>query len=237
MISVVIPAFNEEEKIGHCLASLTRQKTRRPFEVIVVDNQSTDDTTRVARGFGDELNLTVAHESLKSRGAARRTGFALASGDMIFSTDADTVVPSDWIETLAAALERNGGTVAVTGPSAITDCTRFTNITHNIFTLISKRVFRIFFGYYCLCGYNFAISRKAYEEAGGFDRRTDAHDDIDLTYRVSRVGRICYVPVAAVTVSGRRFRQGFLRGFIAYPKTFVEKYWLGKGLVRLQDVR
>lgn len=237
MISVVIPAFNEEERIGDCLAALARQQTKRPFEVIVVDNQSTDDTGDVVRGFMNELTITLAHEPLKCRGAARRTGFAIATGDMIFSTDADTVVPNDWIETLATALEQNGGIVAVTGHSVITDCSRFINAMHNVFTPLFMRTFRIFFGHYWLSGFNFAITRKAYEEAGGFDRSADAHDDLDLARRVSTFGTIRYVPTMPVTVSGRRFKQGFLRGIIIYPKTFIEKFWLGKGLVRLQDVR
>ena len=237
MISVVIPAFNEEENIGHCLASLTRQHTARPFEVIVVDNNSTDDTARIAHGFCDELNIIVAHEPLKCRGAARRTGFAIASGDMIFSTDADAVVPPDWVETLATALEQNGGIVAVTGHAVITDCSPLINAMHDLFMPLSMRMFRVFFGHYWLSGFNFAITRKAYEEAGGFDRGADAQEDMDLARRVTLLGDIRYVPTMPVTVSGRRFKQGFIRGVIIYPKTFIEKFWLGKGLVKLQDVR
>jgi len=95
MISIVIPAYNEEENIRCCLEGLVAQKTDQEFEVIVVDNVSTDKTSGVARTFVDKINLRVVEEHTKGRGAARCRGFSEATGETILSTDADCVVPSN----------------------------------------------------------------------------------------------------------------------------------------------
>ena len=112
MITVIIPAFNEEKTIEKCLDSLVNQKTKRKFSVIVVDNNSTDKTAEKARTFENKLDLTIIVEKKKGRGAARRTGFQNAIGEVLFSTDADTTHPSNWIETLSDSLE-NSKSIAV----------------------------------------------------------------------------------------------------------------------------
>ncbi|MBS3073264.1 glycosyltransferase, partial [Candidatus Pacearchaeota archaeon] len=56
-VSVVIPAYNEEKNIGKSLKSLSQQETDKGFEVVVVDNNSTDGTAKVAGGFTGKLNL------------------------------------------------------------------------------------------------------------------------------------------------------------------------------------
>ncbi len=97
-ITVVVPAWNEEKTIQKTLDSLSRQQTKMPFEVILVDNNCTDNTVNVANTFQDRINhLRVVCETTQGIGAARNTGFDLASSDLIASTDADTNVPENWI--------------------------------------------------------------------------------------------------------------------------------------------
>src|SRR6185369_10450324 len=127
MISVVIPAFNEEHTIGLCLKALVRQNTKRPFEVIVVDNNSTDQTVKADEKFKKILNLKIISQKEKGRGPARQAGFKAASGEIILSTDADATVYPEWIETLVSTLEKSDA-IAVTGPCRIDDQHWFTNI-------------------------------------------------------------------------------------------------------------
>jgi glycosyltransferase involved in cell wall biosynthesis len=102
--SVVIPAFNEEQDIEASLSSLVNQSYPRDrYEIIVVDNGSTDRTPEIAAAHAD-LTLNMPDGNV---GAVRNFGIASASGAVIICTDADCVVNSDWIETGVALLEKN----------------------------------------------------------------------------------------------------------------------------------
>ena len=110
-VSVVIPARNEEREIGRCLDSLARQ-TFRDFEVIVVDNGSMDRTASLARS----RRVRVIEEPRRGFSPARQAGFEAASGSIVASTDADTVVPPDWLARIEQAFKEQPQAVGVFGP-------------------------------------------------------------------------------------------------------------------------
>jgi glycosyltransferase involved in cell wall biosynthesis len=102
--SVVIPAFNEEQDIAASLSSLVNQSYPRDrYEIIVVDNGSTDTTLEIASAHAD----LILNKPDGNVGAVRNFGIASASGAVIICTDADCVVTSYWIETGVALLEKN----------------------------------------------------------------------------------------------------------------------------------
>ena len=94
-VSVVVPAFNAEKLIERCLESLKNQ-TVSPYEIIVVDNNSTDRTAAIAEQYG----VIVVKESRQGIAWARDAGFLKASGDIIARCDADCVTPKTWVETI-----------------------------------------------------------------------------------------------------------------------------------------
>ncbi len=226
LVSVVVPARNEAEHIATLLESLTQQTFAGTLEVIVVDNNSTDQTAQVAAQFADRLNLRVVTEPVKGRGAARAAGFAAAAGSIILSTDADSVVPACWIQELVDGLRRSGA-VAVTGTGRIEDCSPSVNNRFNWLQPLLMRGYRVVFGHYWLTGFNFAITRNAYQQSGGF--RADAADleDIDLGFRVRRIGRIVMLGNVPVTTSGRRYHHGLVSGLWAYVVIFFRRFALG----------
>ena len=130
-LSIVIPAFNEERCIGDCLRSLARQEIGVPFEVVLVDNNSTDATVRVARATANGLQLRVVHESRQGRGAARHTGFATARGTILVSADADTTYPQRWLRGLLDGLASDD-VVAVTTTARIDDLAWWRNAAFNL---------------------------------------------------------------------------------------------------------
>ena len=102
--SVVIPAFNEKQDIEASLSSLVNQSYPRDrYEIILVDNGSTDRTPEIASAYAD-LILSKPDGNV---GAVRNFGIASASGSVIICTDADCVVTPDWIGTGVALLEEN----------------------------------------------------------------------------------------------------------------------------------
>lgn len=235
MVSVVIPAYNEEKIISKCLDSLCTQNTRQRFEVIVVNNNSTDQTEKIVKSYGNKLDIKVVFEKYKGRGWARFAGFQTARGDIILSTDADTLVPKDWIEKLSSLLA-DKDIVAVTGPCRIYDCSPFENTVLNYSNLLGTFLFNIFFRHYWISGYNFAIRKEAYIKSGGFNPKLNAQEDVDLGFRVKNFGKIKYINLPVI-FSGRRFRGNLLRGLFSYPKIFIEYYFLKKEEVNLSDVR
>lgn len=236
MISVVIPAYNEEKALGRCLGSLVQQHTSFPYEIIVVDNNSTDTTRHVAQSFRKKLRIRLVHERKKGRGAARCAGFGKAKGEIILSTDADAVVPPNWVEILATTFLTKS-CVAVTGTSKVEDSSLFVNHAYNVIQPMSMIVYRLFFGHYWLSGFNFGIRRDIYMQSGGFDANLNVIEDIDLSFRVAQHGRILFLPTLPVVVSGRRYSGGFLCGALPYVSTFYRYYVRKKKDIILSDVR
>ncbi|MDP2874367.1 MAG: glycosyltransferase [bacterium] len=236
MISVVIPAYNEEELIGKCLDSLVAQKTSEEFEVILVDNNSTDNTSKIAESYQGKLNLRIILEKEKGRGTARYAGFKQAQGLIILSLDADTTAPPDWIDKMIGPLGSRQA-VATTGPCQFCDGDKFTNTIMSAFQPNSMRLYRLFLGHYWLSGFNFAITKEAYDQSGGFHPKINAQEDIELTFKVNKIGKIKFLPNAVVTASGRRFRKGMIRGFLPYITTYISYFFLKKDNPILSDVR
>jgi glycosyltransferase involved in cell wall biosynthesis len=104
-VSVIIPAFNEEEMIGKCLESLAGScYPRDKFEVILVDNGSTDRTLEIARSFSTQLRFTILQRPGVNISALRNLGAAVAKGEVLAFLDADCSIPKDWFENAASNL-------------------------------------------------------------------------------------------------------------------------------------
>lgn len=238
MLSVVIPAYNEEKYIGACLEALTRQDTKELFEVIVVDNASTDRTGDMTRRFVGKLDLQVIREKRKGRGAARAAGCKIARGDILFWTDADCLPPPTWISVLTRTLREQPTFVGVTTPLEIRDCTKFQNAILNLQWLL-MRFYGLFWGHFWLNGFSSAIHRNIYEAAGGFAENALAQEDSELSQRVHRLGRIALLHEPRMPASGRRFQKsGLLRGLWAYLSFFIiARLSRGTRRATLSDVR
>lgn len=235
-LSVVIPAFNEEKQIGACLASLAAQKTSIPYEIIVVDNASTDNTAAVVKEYMSALQIRVIPEPYKSRGAARAAGFAAAEGDVICSTDADTIIPSTWIQTIAHLFEdENIGVIS--GTCYVSDSSPVVNYGFTQLQPLFMHVYRLLFGQYWLTGSNFAIRKSIYSKSGGFKREWGEQEDVELGFRINKISPIRFFGKPGVEVSGRRFKYGLITGLRQYVHSFLGAFVLKQTKSRLHDER
>jgi glycosyltransferase involved in cell wall biosynthesis len=109
-VSVVIATFDRARDLGDTLASLSRVQTARSWELIVVDNNSTDDTRRTVENHSTmfPVDLRYVVETRQGRSPALNTGIALARGGVIVTTDDDVRVESDWLDRTVEGLERLG---------------------------------------------------------------------------------------------------------------------------------
>ena len=115
--SIIVPAYNEAAYLGRALDSLLHQDFTGRYEVIVVDNNSTDGTAAIAGQYG----VPVVTEPQQGVCAARQRGVDCAKGEIIISTDADTTQPADWLRTIDARFAESDGVVAVAGPCRYQD--------------------------------------------------------------------------------------------------------------------
>ena len=110
LVSIVIPAWNEQINILRAIASLSKTETTIPFEIIVVNNNSTDHTQLTL----DKLHVTSLFEQKQGPGPARQTGQEHAQGKYILLADADCFYPPLWLNKMIAALSQPN-TVVVYG--------------------------------------------------------------------------------------------------------------------------
>ncbi len=234
-VTVVVPAYNEEKNIAQCLETLASQEVDYPYEVILVDNNSTDKTVQVAKKFLKKMPLKIISEKKQGRGAARAAGFKKALGEIICSADSDTFYPEDWIDTLVGELE-NSDAVAVSGTCRIEDRSPVTNKLFNFLQPNFMHSYKLIYGHYWLSGFNFAVYKKSYEKSGGFDPDVVAMEDIEISLKVSKVGKIKFIN-KPVVFSGRRFDKGLIFGLLEYVKGYTETIVLKKTDAELRNVR
>lgn len=204
MISIVVPAFNEERPLPWCLESLKNQDYEGDYEIIVVDNASTDGTARVAQEFG----ATV--EVCDRRGVvyARQAGAEAASGDIIVQADADTVYPPDWLSRIARHFSVHPNSVALTGAYHYQDPSPwwarieyFARHTTNLLSWLYQTHPAL------VSGANFAFRREAFVNAGGYDENSFYPDQWGIAHRLAKTGEISYDSKLLVSTSPRRVQK------------------------------
>ncbi|MFA5413863.1 MAG: glycosyltransferase [Methanoregula sp.] len=198
MISVIIPALNEQGSIDYCLRSLLEQTIDRDsYEIIVVDGGSGDRTRDIAGQYAD----LVISQKRGGIGGARGDGVEASQGDILVFTDADTLHRRNWLELIRENLTGQGYDVS-TGPVLFYDRTFRSELIQ-----LWRKQYKIFhlFGFYWLIGSNVAMKRDAYDRIDGH-RDISLLEDYDLSVRMFKEGDIaCYYdPRQAVYTSARR---------------------------------
>jgi glycosyltransferase involved in cell wall biosynthesis len=221
LISVVIPAFNEEAYLGETLASLKRaaaflaEKEVISAEVIVVDNDSLDSTADVARSFG----ATVIRETQHNVAKVRNTGARFANGDVLVFVDADTVVPDMLLRRVVEAM----GESTCFGGAVDTDY-RPEKLRSKIY-LQSRRIIGKLAG--MAQGAAQFCRRDVFFALNGYDETLFMGEDVDFYWRLKRFakrqhGSVCFIDDMQVTPSPRRFdRWGLWRTLIWTNPLFI----------------
>jgi len=202
--SVVVPAYNESAYLGETLEALLAQDFPGRYEVIVVDNNSTDDTAAVAAGYG----VRVVHEGDRGVCAARQAGSSLARGDIIVSTDADTLQPRDWLRTIDARFAESEQVVAVAGPCRYQDPSWWARAYPPLLFGSVAAVAAVTGYVFYVTATNLAVRRSAFP---GYDLKlTQGGDEIDLLRRLRRRGKVVFERGNVVTTSARRLERGLV---------------------------
>ncbi|MEI6304558.1 MAG: glycosyltransferase family 2 protein [Candidatus Taylorbacteria bacterium] len=228
-ISVVIPAHNEELTIANTIRAVLAQDYP-DFEVIVVNNASSDRTAEIVSGFP----VRLVNESRKGLLWAREKGRKEASGQIIANIDADCVPEKDWLTRGAKHFIRDENDhfveiVAVTGPYDYHDAKPF---FRNTSLFIQKYIYRPFQfilqspliknGAILIGGNNF-IRADILEKADGYNTDLTFYgEDTDTAKRVSRYGRVVFSPTLIMKTSARRFKN---EGVISIESKYIYHFF------------
>lgn len=194
MISIILPALNEEPGIENCLRSIIDQKPVEDFEVIVVDGGSKDRTALIAKEYADQVVI----QRSPGIGGARRDGAEASSGNKLAFTDADTIVSDGWLDAVASNLDRYD---ASTGPVLYQDQGVKSELIQRW-----RSLYRIFYksNFYYILGSNMAVRAEIYRHIGGHSD-ISLLDDYDLSHKLFRDrARVRYDPNQVVFTSSRR---------------------------------
>lgn len=196
MISFIIPAHNEAVGISACITAIREavESTGKPYEIIVVNDASTDDTTSIAEGLGARV-IPVSYRHIA---ATRNAGARAAKGEFLFFIDADTLINPKYLTSALKAMEHGavggGGIPAFDRPVP----------------LWFYFGYPIFFVVICILrqpgGSSLFCTRDAYQATGGFNENYYAAEDALFVSALKRQGRI-KLASGMVLTSARKARQ------------------------------
>ncbi len=185
-ISVIIPVYNGGRYIARCLEALGKS-SYKSFEILVVDDASSDDTVEICRSSGAAV-VEIARRS--GPAVARNEGAGKASGEILLFIDSDVLVTENTVGQVAARFTENQDISAVFGsyddsPSAPDFLSQYRNLLHHF---IHQRSDTDAVTFWAGCG---AVRRNVFMELGGFDQKrfsVPSIEDIELGYRMRQRG-------------------------------------------------
>lgn len=182
LVSVVIPNYNHAKYLGDAIASVLNQ-TFRDFEIIVVDDGSTDNSREVVAQFGDQVQYIWQHNSGLS--AARNTGIGRSRGEFIAVLDADDMYEPDFLSVLVPILEADADAGAVYCGY------RFVDESNRSLPQVEARLIPPERLYQALVDGNFLVPESilvrkiCYDTLGLFDVHFRACEDVDMWLRIA----------------------------------------------------
>ncbi len=195
MISVIVPVYNGEKTIDKCLASLLKQ-TKKPDEIIVVDDGSKDQTKAVVEKFS---GITFLEQEHKGPAAARNTGARKARGDILLFIDSDCIASESWVAEMAKPFE-NKNISGIQGRYKTEQkdtVARFVQLEiEDRYDRMKKRSYLDFIGSYA-AGYR----KDIFLEFGGFNETFTmaSGEDPELSFKLAKAGhKMVFNPNAVV---------------------------------------
>jgi glycosyltransferase involved in cell wall biosynthesis len=223
LITVVIAAFNEEKDLPKCLTAITTQNfPKDDYEIIVVDNNSTDKTAEIAKSFGAK----VVQETKQGNTFAVKRGMDSATSEIIANTDADTVVFPDWLSTIKKIFE-DKKIVGATGSA-------YVETGNQVLDFIYRKLYNAFIGFNFLIGkphmtgFNMIVRKKVYDEIGGINASFTMSPDVDLGLRMGKKGKVVFTTKLKAVTSFRRWQTTPLEAFKVYAKGYFWTIWFRK---------
>jgi Glycosyltransferases, probably involved in cell wall biogenesis len=213
-LSLIIPVYNRPQEVDELLASLTKQSDRN-FEVIIVEDGSTDKSEDVVNSYSEALSVSYHFIPNGGPGQARNYGARTAQGEYLIVLDSDCVVPEDYIRSVRAELTSSKAD-AFGGPDkAFKDFSSIQKAINysmtSFFTTGGIRGGKKKMDKFYPRSFNMGVRKKIYDELGGFSKMRFG-EDIDFSIRIYRKGyKICLFSSAWVYHKRRTDWKKFYR--------------------------
>ena len=221
--SVVVPCYNEESYVADAIRALQRQEFDGEYEIVVVDNNSTDATAEIARGLG----VRVVTENQPGVCNARQAGTAASRGEIVVSTDADTTHGPDWLAKIDRSFRAGDDVVAVVGPCRYKDGPHWgRGFARTLFGAVGL-VYRVTGRTWYVSATNIAFRRDRWS---AYDTTlTQGGDELDVLRRLRRQGTVVYDRTNPTFTSGRRFARGLVYNvFVSLFLFYLSAYFVNR---------
>ncbi|BDI23683.1 glycosyltransferase family 2 protein [Herbiconiux sp. L3-i23] len=227
-VSIVIPAYNEEETIRHCLLAAIDQ-TVSAEEIVVVDNRSTDGTRAAVEAMQaafPEANIRLISQT-EEQGITptRNAGFDAATGDILGRIDSDSAIEPDWVEQVKNAFA-TGEFDAASGPVEYYDMP-LRKFGHQADDTMRQIMVKLAGQYVFLFGSNMALTKRSWlavRDEVCLDREDLMHEDLDLSVHLALKGfKVGYVPAMVAGMSARRLDSA-PKDYLFYVQRFERTY-------------
>ena len=229
-VSVVVCTMNEKKYIQPLIDSLKNQ-TFKDFEMIAID-LSKDETPQILK----EAGWKVYKQKSKGISLARAEGVAASSTGIIAFTDADTALHEVWVENIYKTFQDPKVVVAY-GPVRALDGPWYLKLLQHVFYGLFLHINRLIRRDHT-AGMNFAFRKSAYQKIGGFRPDLWTAEDIDLSLRLRKHGKVKYNKNIKVYTSTRRMvAQGMWKFMKHHTKNYFRMQFKGKGSKDFEPIR
>jgi glycosyltransferase involved in cell wall biosynthesis len=229
MISIIVPVYNGENTIRQCIDSLLDQEISQSYEILCVDNASTDRTSQILNQYDGKIKLL--HETKRGPAAARNRGLQNAC-EIVAFTDADCIAARDWLSNLTRSLEDPRVGIAGGKILSVQPCNYIEKFGEEIHD--HGKAIEVGRPPYAIT-MNWASRLSVLKEALFFDENLLRCEDVDLTYRIYQKGyHVIFNPDAIVYHRNENnywglSNEGFLHGYYSIPllqkhHEFLRKY-------------
>ncbi len=226
-ISIIIPTYNRPQQLSNCLETLTKMQYES-FEVIVVDDGSSESLENIVTGFDSQLNIKLITQKNQGPSSARNTGAKTAKGKYLAFTDDDCLPAETWLSSLVEVLQLY--------PHCLVGGKTKNALSDNPYATTSQAILDVVYSYYneprkslrFFTSNNFALSRLDFLKLGGFNESFWTSEDREFCERVLEQGyELIYAPLALIYHAHDLTLDSFWR----------QQFNYGKGAFRFYQAR
>lgn len=207
VVSVIIPSYNSEKLISRCLTSLVNQRTKIPYEIIVVDS-SKDNTPKIIKNDFPSVKL-IRLKQQTYPGAGRNIGVENAKGKIIAFIDSDCIAHPNWINDALNSIDKGynivGGSVKNANPQSMVSIADFILTFNEFLAGMPKREVK----FMPTC--NFFCRKEVFGEIGGFPPDLLAGEDTLFNYKATKEYKLLFNPEIKIAHHNREKFSKFMK--------------------------
>ena len=189
--SIVVPVYNRPEEVRELLQSLAQQDFEKDFEVVIVEDGSSESSETIVENFQEQLQISYYYKKNSGPGDSRNFGMQKANGNYFLILDSDCILPKQYLSEVDKELKKK-----------YVHCFGGPDAADTSFTMVQKAINYVMTSFFTTGGirggkkavgkfqprsFNMGISKEAFKKAGGFGR-IHPGEDPDLTFRIWKVG-------------------------------------------------